>query len=95
MTHVAVPSRSGGSHGAAGQYFQKVPKRTTTFQMIVRFVRSHWAGPDVLVSESKMLHDAHLDIEREVDIVIEGRFDGDPVVTSIEVIEHGRPASGE
>ena len=30
---------------------------------------------------------------REVDIVVEGEFDGDRMVTSIEVIEHGRRAS--
>ena len=34
-----------------------------------------------------MLHDRyHLDVDREVDIVIEGVFDGEPSVTSIEVI---------
>ena len=33
--------------------------------------------------------------DQEVDIVVEGTFDGDPVVTSIEVIEHGRPATVE
>jgi hypothetical protein len=70
-----------------------MPKRTTAFQMIVHFVRQHWAGPDVTVTESKMLLDAALQTEREVDIVIEGTFDGDPVVTSIEVVEHGRPAT--
>jgi len=58
----------------------------------VRFVREHFAEPGVVVTESKMLCDAVMDIEREVDIVIEGEFDGDRVTTSIEVIEHKRKA---
>jgi len=37
-----------------------------------------------------MLRDTVLDVEREVDIVVEGTFDGDPVLTSIEVIEQGK-----
>lgn len=61
--------------------------------MIVHLVRSHLASPDVKVTESKLLLDAHLGIEREVDVVIEGQLDGEPIVTSIEVIEHRRPAS--
>jgi hypothetical protein len=72
-----------------------VPKRTTTFQMVVNFVRKHWAQPGVMVTESKFLYDAQSQIEREADIVIEGTFDGEPVVTSVEVIEHGRPATIE
>ena len=40
-----------------------------------------------------MLHDAHLGIDCEVDVVVEGTFDGEPVTTSIEVIERGRTAS--
>lgn len=43
------------------------------------------------MTESKMLRDAVLDVEREVDIVVEGTFDGDPVMTSIEVIERRKP----
>jgi hypothetical protein len=46
----------------------------------------------VTVTESKMLRDAVLG-EREVDIVIEGEFDGEPMVISVEVIEHGRVAT--
>jgi hypothetical protein len=58
----------------------------------VRLVRQHFAQSGVTVTESKFLRDAVLGIEREVDIVVEGKFDGEPVVVSIEVIEHGRPA---
>jgi hypothetical protein len=61
--------------------------------MVVNFVRQHSAEPGVTVTESKFLHDASVDRDREVDIVVEGSFDGDPVVTSIEVIEHARPAT--
>jgi hypothetical protein len=70
-----------------------MPARTTEFQTIVHFVRKHTADAGITVTESKMLHDRHLDVDREVDIVIEGVFDGEPSVTSIEVIEHGRPAA--
>jgi hypothetical protein len=63
--------------------------------MVVNFVRKHWAQPGVTVTESKFLYDVQSQIEREVDIVIEGTFDGEPVVTSIEVIEHRRPATIE
>ena len=69
-----------------------MPKRTTEFQTIVQFVRKHTADAGVTVTESKMLHDGQLGVDREVDVVIEGTFDGDQSVTSIEVIEHGRPA---
>jgi hypothetical protein len=70
-----------------------MPKRSTPFQAIVRLMRQHFAQAGVTVTESKMLHDAVLDIEREVDIVIEGEFDGEPMVVSVEVIEHGRVAT--
>jgi len=70
-----------------------MPKRTTPFQMVVHFVRKHLAKPGVTVTESKLLHDVVLGADREVDVVVEGEFDGDPVVTSVEVIERKRPAS--
>jgi hypothetical protein len=68
-----------------------VPKRTTPLQMIVHAVRKQTAQPGLTVTESKELLDAQLGEEREVDVVIEGPFDGEQVVTSIEVIEHSRP----
>ena len=62
--------------------------------MMIHFVRKHTAAPGVTVTESKELPDARPGISpREVDVVVEGNFDGDPVVTSVEVIEHSRPAS--
>jgi hypothetical protein len=70
-----------------------MPQRSTPFQAIVRLVRQHFAQAGVTVTESKLLRDAVLDIEREVDIVIEGEFDGEPMVVSVEVIEHGRVAT--
>ena len=72
-----------------------MPRRTTRFQTIVAFVRAHLVTPGVTVTESKMLRDAVSDEDREVDVVIEGEFDGEHVVTSIEVIEHKRPATIE
>jgi hypothetical protein len=70
-----------------------MPKRSTPFQAIVRLVRQHFAQAGVTVTESKMLRDAVLDMNREVDIVIEGEFEGEPVVISVEVVEHGRVAT--
>jgi hypothetical protein len=70
-----------------------MPKRSTPFQAKVRLVRQHFAQAGVTVTESKMLRDAVLDIEREIDIVIEGEFDGEPMAISVEVVEHGRVAT--
>jgi hypothetical protein len=70
-----------------------MPRRSTPFQAIVRLVRQHFAGPGVTVTESRFLRDAVLDVEREVDIVIEGELDGEPMIISIEVIERSRPAT--
>ncbi len=70
-----------------------MPKRTTPFQAMVRIVREHYAQPGVTVTESKFLRDAVTGIEREVDVVIEGEFDGEPMVIAAEVIEHKRPAT--
>ena len=69
-----------------------MPPRSTRFQAIVAFVRKHYAAPGVTVTESKQFVDPTTGTTREVDVVIEGMFDGDPVVTSIEVIEHSRKA---
>jgi len=69
-----------------------MPQRTTPFQAIVHLVRSQVADPNVTVTESKMLFDPQLQDHREVDIVIEGELDGEPITTSLEVIEHKRPA---
>lgn len=69
-----------------------MPKRSTPFQAIVRLVREHFAQPGVTITESKFLRDAIAGIDREVDIVIEGEFDGEPMVVSIEVNERARRA---
>jgi hypothetical protein len=50
--------------------------------MIVHFVRKHYAQPGVTVTESKLFHDSHAGIDREVDVVIEGNFDGEPMLIS-------------
>lgn len=68
-----------------------MPARTTPFQMTVHFLRQHWADPDTVVTESAMLLDQRLNIRREVDVTVEGHVDGEPVLISFEVIEHGRP----
>ncbi len=58
----------------------------------MHLARQQLATPGVTVTESKLLVDKVLGIEREVDVVIEGDLDGEPIVISIEVIERGRPA---
>jgi hypothetical protein len=68
-----------------------MPARTTPFQMTVHFLRQHWADADTIVTESAMLLDRRLNIQREVDVTVEGHVDGEPVLISFEVIEHGRP----
>src|SRR4051794_17382485 len=60
---------------------------------VVRLVRQHFTQPGVIVTESKELRNAVLGINHDVDIVIEGQIDGEPMVVSVEVIEHGRPAT--
>lgn len=39
-----------------------------------------------------MLRDSQLNIEREVDVTVEGQVDGEPLLVSFEVIEHERVA---
>jgi hypothetical protein len=70
-----------------------MPKRTTPLQAIVHLVRQHYAQPGVTVTESKLLHDHVLGTDREVDIVIEGEVDGEPIVVSLEVNERSRPVA--
>lgn len=68
-----------------------MPKRSNEFQAIMHAVRLETATDNVTVTESKMLPSSEGG-EREVDIVIEGEFDGEPIVTSIEVIDRKRKA---
>lgn len=72
-----------------------MPKRSTPFQAIVRLVREHFAQSGVTITESKLLRDAVTGYKPEVDIVIEGELDGEPMVISVEVIEHSRKATIE
>jgi hypothetical protein len=46
----------------------------------------------VTVTESKFLRNRITGSDREVDIVLKGELDGEPLLISIEVIEHRRPA---
>ncbi|MFJ7213507.1 hypothetical protein [Amycolatopsis sp. NPDC098790] len=69
-----------------------MPKRSTPFQAMVHLARQQLATQGVTVTESKFLVDKVLGIEREVDVVIEGELDGEPIVICIEVIERSRPA---
>ncbi|MFJ7213736.1 hypothetical protein [Amycolatopsis sp. NPDC098790] len=55
-----------------------MPKRPTPFQAIVHLARQQLAAQGATVTESQLLVDNVLGIEREVDVVIEGELDGDP-----------------
>jgi hypothetical protein len=70
-----------------------VPERTTPKQRIIALIREHLAEPGVTVTESKMLLDSAAGKLREVDVVAEGNLGGDPMILSVEVIEHSRPAT--
>lgn len=88
--HGPLASRTGAV--GARRYDQLVPQRTTPFQTIVRLVREHFAQPGVTITESKYLMDAVTGYETEVDIIIEGELDGEPIVISVEVVERSRKA---
>jgi hypothetical protein len=70
-----------------------MPKRSNARQRLVAMLREHWAAPGVIVTESKMLPDAAIPgVEREVDVVVEGPFEGELLVMSIEVVDWKRRA---
>ncbi|MYY83401.1 MULTISPECIES: hypothetical protein [unclassified Streptomyces] len=45
------------------------------------------------MTESKMFFDKRINAWREVDVVVEGELDGEPMIISIEVVERSRRAS--
>ncbi|GAA0393668.1 hypothetical protein Acor_74550 [Acrocarpospora corrugata] len=68
-----------------------MPKRSTPFQVVVRLFRELYADTGATVTESKELYDQSAGVYREVDIVVEGKFDGEPIRIGIEVSERTRP----
>ncbi|WP_061294123.1 hypothetical protein [Herbidospora cretacea] len=68
-----------------------MPKRSTPFQVVVRLVRELYADTGATVTESKELYDRSAGVYREVDVVVEGKFDGEPICIGIEVSERTRP----
>ena len=70
-----------------------MPKRTNEFQRLVYLVKKHSAA-GAKVTESKILTDSKGN-EREVDICIEGNFEGIPVTISIECVGSKRRATVE
>ncbi len=54
---------------------------------MIAMLRAQLAAPGVTVTESKLLHDVHSGVAREVDVVSEGDFDGEHIVVSVEVME--------
>ncbi|MBC7815997.1 MAG: hypothetical protein IAG10_03760 [Planctomycetaceae bacterium] len=70
-----------------------MPARSNEFQKLVYLVKKVLAGTDATVTESKFLKDLQTGDEREVDVCIEARVGGHPVVLCIECIDHSRPAA--
>lgn len=70
-----------------------MPERTNQKQRMIAIIREQLAEPGVTVTESKKLYDQASGTMREVDVVAEGTLDGDAMILSVEVIDHGRPAS--
>jgi hypothetical protein len=68
-----------------------MPQRTNDFQRLVYLVRSNLAG-DATVTESAMLTDRLTGSKREVDVCIEGKVGGHPVVVCVECRDHQRVA---
>jgi Restriction endonuclease len=62
-----------------------VPKRSNLHQAVIYYVKRHYAPPEVVVTESRMLYDRDSEEDREVDIVMEGSLGDEPVTISIEV----------
>ena len=69
-----------------------MPKRTTKFQKLVFLVKQ--AAATAKVTESKELLDSKGN-KREVDVCIEGNFEGTPIIISIECKDSNRPANVE
>jgi tetratricopeptide (TPR) repeat protein len=70
-----------------------MPKRTTKFQKLVFLVKQA-AAATAKVTESKELLDSKGN-KREVDVCIEGNFEGTPIIISIECKDSNRPANVE
>jgi hypothetical protein len=68
-----------------------MPQRTNDFQRLVYLVRRNLAG-DATVTESAMLTDKITGSKREVDVCIEGRVGGHPVMVCVECRDHQRVA---
>src|SRR5687768_1077461 len=68
-----------------------MPKRSTEFQRLV-FLLKKQLGPEITVTESKMLTDLVTGTEREVDICLEATVAGHNVAIGIECNEKGRRA---
>jgi hypothetical protein len=77
-----------------GDTVEDMPRRSTPRQRLVAILRENWAKPGVVVTESKMLRDAVLGIDCEVDVVVEGVFEDQPTTVSFEVVDgRGLPRS--
>lgn len=68
-----------------------MPKRTNDFQKLIYLVRTNLAE-GAKVTESKMLRDHVTRRLREVDVCIEGKVGGQPVMVCMECRDHKRPA---
>jgi hypothetical protein len=60
---------------------------------VIAIIHEQLAERGVTVTESKKLLDQAAGTMREVDVVAEGTINGQPMILSVEVIDHARPAS--
>lgn len=68
-----------------------MPKRTNTFQSLVKQIYETVAGPDCSVKESAMINDRTASTAREIDILIEAAIAGHSTKIAVECRAHRRP----
>lgn len=68
-----------------------MPRRTNTFQQVVKLVYELMADNDATVEESAMLLDRDTDGKREVDVLVTGQIAGVPMRIQIEATAQAEP----
>lgn len=68
-----------------------MPARSNTYQRLVAAIHAQ-LGPEWAVTESRFLKDLRTGQPREVDVVVEGRVGGYPLLIGIEARDRGRVA---
>jgi hypothetical protein len=68
-----------------------MPRRTNTFQQVIKLVYELMADDDATVEESAMLPDCDTEGEREVDVLVTGQIAGVPMRIQIEATARAAP----